>query len=82
MIDITPTEHVHVDPMSRKLITLLIRQALISASLLVYPMNFALASRTHANAILLMFCFVLFSSFGVRESWMESLGSQMRVFAI
>jgi hypothetical protein len=46
-IDITPTEHVHVDPMSRTFITLLIRQALISASLLVYSTNFALASRTH-----------------------------------
>jgi hypothetical protein len=63
--DIMPTNHVHVDPMLRTLITLLIHQALISASLLVYSMNFTLASRTHANAVLLMFCFVLFSSFGV-----------------
>ena len=82
MFDIMPTDHVHVDPMSHTLITLLIHQALISASLLVYSMNFTLASRTHANAVLLMFCFVLFSSFGVRESWMESLGSRTRTFTI
>jgi hypothetical protein len=81
-IDITPTEHVHINPMLHTLITLLICQALISASLLVYSMNFALASSTHANLVLLMFCFVLFSSFGVRESWRESLGSRTRVFTI
>ena len=46
--------------MSHTLTTLLICQALISASLLVYSMNFALASRTHANAVLLnvLFCFI------------------------